>query len=55
MGEIGCALGRERERRVDNCGCLLRETNEKKFSLGDLRVRQFDDTQDDISEMVDLR
>ena len=31
VGEIGCALGRERERRVDNFGCLLREANEKKF------------------------
>ena len=37
VGEIGCALGRERERererRVDNFGCLLREANEKKFSF----------------------
>ena len=34
---------------------MLREANEKKFSLDGLRVRQFDDIQDKISEMVDSR
>ena len=33
MGEMGCALGRERERRVGNFGCLLRKDDEKKFSF----------------------
>ena len=33
----------------------MREANEKKFSLDGLRVRKFDDIQDEISEMVDCR
>ena len=34
---------------------MLREANEKKSVLDGLRVRQFDDIQDEISEMVDCR
>ena len=33
----------------------MREANEMKFSLDGLRVRQFDDIQDEKSEMVDCR
>ena len=38
---------------VDNCGCLLKEANEKK--LDGLRFMQFDDIYDKVSEMVDCR
>ena len=36
---------------VDNCGCLLKEANEKK--LDGLRFMQFDNIYDKVSEMVD--
>ena len=33
----------------------MRKANEKKFILDGLRVRLFDDIQDEVSEMVDCR
>ena len=45
----------EREKWVDNFGCLLREAMRRNSVLDRLRVRQFDDIQDEISEIVDCR
>ena len=56
VGEIGCALGRERESEgwiiLDVCWWRPMRRNSV---LDALRVRQFDDIQDEISEMVDCR
>ena len=54
VDEIGCALGRESEGLIilDVCwGRLMRRNS----VLDGLIFRQFDDIQDEISEMVDCR